>query len=567
MSYKPREPQLTQAEAFRQAEERAGYSMAEFAERWSRIEAESALIMGPSLAELVALAEHDKPGTLERIIAEVGPDGWRWLAYEPGFWLRQKQQAIQELDGEVLLVVGGRGGGKTKQGVGWLIKRFERGARDVVLVGPSDGDIEQYMLGGYKRPVEGDLSGSGLLDSLPPWIKHEWRRKDGVILIDWYGRTITVHLHSAHVVEFRGPNPDTVWCDEVIKYRFPEKLLSNLRLATRSKGRVEPQILITTSPKRLRFLRDLVMDPDCTTIHGMTTENRGNVTDRWMEAQHRRLAGTRQGQEELEGRLFGDDGSGMFSLDLIDKHRVSDPPELDLCVVAIDPSASTNRRADETGMLVVARCGDIERGHAYLLEDATGRHAWESWGDLAYVLAEKHGASAFVVERNKYADAVAANLRAAGARRGYESVKRPGTKHLTDMVHPRTGKRIQIVEVLAMGDKVSRAGPVSTLYEAGRVHHVGHFAKLETEMSEYDPMTSDSPNGLDALVHGATELFRLDRPAEANARVGFRGMTEALAQVNAQPSEKGRAPTPTGGAGGLSSLLAQLQRGHWGSRL
>lgn len=548
--------------------EGASYTMAEFVTRWEGIEQESAGLVGPSIAERLALLELDRPGSLDELLDLVGPDGWEQLAFDiEFFWLRPKQQAVLAIpDAEIVGLVGGRGMGKTQSGSGWVISRIEQGAREIVLVGPTDDEVEQYMLGGYKRPDEGDLSGSGLLDRLPPWMKATRDKKAGTIEIRHHHRTTMVYLHSAHNPEFRGPNPDSVWCDEPIKWRFPERLLSNLRLACRAKGKVEPQILITTSPKRRRFLRDLAMDPGVRIVHGTTTENRGNVTDRWIDAQKRRLDGTRQGAEELEGRLLGDDGSGVFTMASIDDARVDEAPTpLDLVVVSIDPSASEHMKADMTGMVVVGRKGHVDGGHAYVLDDATARHHWDAWGDRAYVLAETYSASAFVVERDKYADAVAANLRTAGSRRGYEPKSRPGFKHLFDMVNGRTGKRIQIIEVKAMYSKADRAGPVSTFYEQRRIHHVGHFARLETEMTEFEPGGSVSPNAMDALVHGVTEIFALDRAPKVDNREAFRGLAASVNAAVPAPSAAGAQAVQSGGS--LSTMLQAMQRGHWGSRI
>lgn len=56
-----------------------------------------------------------------------------------------------------------------------------------------------------------------------------------------------------------------------------------------------------------------------------------------------------------------------------------------------------------------------------------------------------------------------------------------------------------------------RAEPVHALYEQGRVHHVGSFGDLESEMTTWVPpghpdSSSWSPNRLDALVWAITEL-------------------------------------------------------------
>ena len=58
---------------------------------------------------------------------------------------------------------------------------------------------------------------------------------------------------------------------------------------------------------------------------------------------------------------------------------------------------------------------------------------------------------------------------------------------------------------------MTRAEPISALYEQGRVYHVGNFNKLEDQLTSF---TSDfdrgragfSPDRLDALVWAVTEL-------------------------------------------------------------
>jgi hypothetical protein len=59
---------------------------------------------------------------------------------------------------------------------------------------------------------------------------------------------------------------------------------------------------------------------------------------------------------------------------------------------------------------------------------------------------------------------------------------------------------------------VTRAEPASSLYEQGRIHHVGTFSQLEDQMTNF---TSDfdraaagySPDRVDALVWALTELL------------------------------------------------------------
>jgi phage terminase large subunit-like protein len=62
--------------------------------------------------------------------------------------------------------------------------------------------------------------------------------------------------------------------------------------------------------------------------------------------------------------------------------------------------------------------------------------------------------------------------------------------------------------VRATRGKILRAEPISALYEQRRVHHVGVFSELEQQMCSYTGETNTSPDRLDALVWGLTELSK-----------------------------------------------------------
>jgi hypothetical protein len=66
--------------------------------------------------------------------------------------------------------------------------------------------------------------------------------------------------------------------------------------------------------------------------------------------------------------------------------------------------------------------------------------------------------------------------------------------------------------VRASRGKVTRAEPVAALYEQGRVHDVGVFADLETQMTTWSPPDDrDSPDRVDPLVWGLSELMLTNR--------------------------------------------------------
>ena len=87
-------------------------------------------------------------------------------------------------------------------------------------------------------------------------------------------------------------------------------------------------------------------------------------------------------------------------LGVIDAARVDEAPPLERIAVAVDPGGSQHLKADHTGLVAAGRAGNIHTGHGYVLEDDTAKHTWDGWGDRAYVLAEKHGASVFVIDKS-----------------------------------------------------------------------------------------------------------------------------------------------------------------------
>jgi hypothetical protein len=68
-------------------------------------------------------------------------------------------------------------------------------------------------------------------------------------------------------------------------------------------------------------------------------------------------------------------------------------------------------------------------------------------------------------------------------------------------------RSIPVRLVHASRGKITRAEPVSALYEQHRCHHAGCFPELEDELCSFEPGSTDSPDRLDALVWGLTDLM------------------------------------------------------------
>lgn len=119
------------------------------------------------------------------------------------------------------------------------------------------------------------------------------------------------------------------------------------------------------------------------------------------------------------------------------------------------------------------------------------------WGLAACRLALELKADAIVVEKN-YGGDMARQI----VTQAWEQLRREGvTKGLLMPM---------ILEVTAKVGKRLRAAPVAQLYEQQLVHHVGEYPDLEGQMVTWVE-GMDSPDRMDAAVHGLTELADPDQ--------------------------------------------------------
>ena len=66
---------------------------------------------------------------------------------------------------------------------------------------------------------------------------------------------------------------------------------------------------------------------------------------------------------------------------------------------------------------------------------------------------------------------------------------------------------MKVKQVKATRGKAVRAEPVASLYEQNLITHAKGLDELESQMLEWVPGIGDSPDRVDALVWGLTELL------------------------------------------------------------
>jgi phage terminase large subunit-like protein len=477
-----------------------------------------------SAVELLATAKPEDQAAVLAAMSEIEKQAL--LSWEA---LRRPSQSVP-VDEEwfAWFFMGGRGSGKTRTAaedtidqVEAIHKRTLQLARWAVIA-PTFGDFRDI-------DVEGE---SGLLAALDRrGIDHEWNRSHGELKTERW----LIQGYSAEKPDrLRGPQFHGAWLDEPGSFRFPKYLWDNLLPALRLG--VRPRLIVTGTPRITWLIKHLVemAKKDATRYRlsrSTTWRNAANLPAMIIEILEASFGGTRLGRQELGGELLEEAEGALWTLDLLedtrimphvsdreddaataahrlDLRRIADELNLHKRCVAIDPAGSTGPDSDETG-IIGGGCTAAQFPHAYVLGDRSGVFAPEVWARRAIDFAIEIGASRIVAEKNYGGLLVEANIRAA---------MRPDDPYIhIELIHAKVGKEL-------------RAGPVATYYQARRVHHVGTFGELETQMVTWVPGSEktgeDSPDRVDADVYLVTDL--LGGPLAAG---GLSILSESISRV------------------------------------
>jgi len=224
-------------------------------------------------------------------------------------------QRPPEGDWLVWLFSGGRGTGKTRAGAEWVLDQvWNQGKKRIALIARTPADARDVM-------IYGD---SGIMACSDPHERpmHEPTKRRLI----WPNGAQAFTYSAAAPAQLRGPQHDAAWCDETAAWFDARKgdvldtswnnLMLGLRLGE------NPQCFVTTTPKRVRLIRE-VMERKSTAITTDTTyANLKNLAASFREQVVSNYEGTRIGRQELMGELLTDVDGALWELDTIDSLRV-----------------------------------------------------------------------------------------------------------------------------------------------------------------------------------------------------------------------------------------------------
>ncbi|MEO1138588.1 MAG: terminase family protein [Pseudomonadota bacterium] len=402
------------------------------------------------------------------------------LPYLFEFWAMD-HQLPPEGTWRAWVIMGGRGAGKTRAGSEWVRAQVE-GARPldpgkckrIALVGETIDQVRDVMVFGE----------SGILACSPPDRRPVWQAMRKRLL---WPNGATAQAFSAHDPEsLRGPQFDGAWVDELAKWKKARGTWDMLQFGLRIGD--DPRVCVTTTPRNVGVLKELLEMDTTVTTSAATEANRANLAESFLDEVRARYAGTRLGRQELDGVLIDEADGALWTTAMLKAGRVEKAPQMDRIVVAVDPPVTGKSTSDECGIVVAGAYtqGPVQDWKAYVLADATVSAASPTaWANAAIRAMEQYGAERLVAEVNQGGD-------------------------LVEQVIRQVDPLVPIKTVHASRGKVARAEPVSALYEQGRVHHAKGLDALEDQMCAMTAQGYEgkgSPDRVDALVWALTELM------------------------------------------------------------
>lgn len=385
-------------------------------------------------------------------------------------FLARPNQIAPDGDWDIWLVLAGRGFGKTRIGSEWVKEQQRAGVSRFALIGETAADTRDVM-------VEGE---SGLLSVYSkterPLYEPSKRR------VTWDNGAIATLYNATEPDQLRGPQHEAAWSDELAKWRYARETWDQLQFGLRLGD--HPRQIVTTTPRPIELVKAIVagQEGSVKVTRGRTMDNQSNLAPSFLKKIRKRYEGTRLGRQELNAEILGDLPGAIWRQDQIDVFRLAEAPEdIERILVAVDPAVTNTEDSNEHGIVVAGLRGDT----GFILEDGSLEGSPLQWARRAVALHDKYGADGIVVETNQGGDMVAQTLR---------SVR----------------DTLNIIEVRASRGKHVRAEPIAALYEQGRVHHVGSFPELETQMTQMTNAGYEgegSPDRVDSLVWACTELF------------------------------------------------------------
>lgn len=403
----------------------------------------------------------------------------------------------------ILMVLSGRGTGKTRTGTEFVTLCARRGLNGAIIGRRGDELVNTHVA---------ELIANAHPEFVPV-------HKPSKNLVEWPNGAITYLFSAERPENIRSVNLSYFWMDEAAFMDEVSTAWMNARLATRIETPGNPiHILITSTPTGTKWVIEKEDDPDIEVRRVSTYANRANLSPDYIAALEKEYEGTRMGRQELHGEVLRDVPGALWNDGMFVNLRMEHAEfqtlleTMDDIVVAVDPAGSANKRSDETGIVAVGVQRTDDAGtmlgseRYFVLADGTLKGTPSEWATQVYKVARVCGANRIIAEKNFGADMVKQVLK--------DHISLHPDEGLNELGVPFPAPE----EKHAVDGKETRAESTVNKYEQSRVTHVswgapggmGDLSRLEKEQVTWVPKSrggrAASPNRIDATVWGVLAL-------------------------------------------------------------
>ena len=229
----------------------------------------------------------------------------------------------------------GRGFGKTRSASEetWWKAWINPGWR-IGVIAPTFGDARTVCF-------EGE---SGLMNCMPHEIVASYNKSNLELTLT--NGSVIFGYSTDDPNRFRGPQHNFLWLEELSSWDHPQENWDmsafGLRLGS------QPQRIITSTPKPIQIVRNLIDDRRTTVIRGSTYDNQKNLPESFFD-ELQKYEGTKLGQQELYGEVLDLEEMGIFKRSWFKIWPHDKPlPKFELVVQSWDTAFSEKATADYT---------------------------------------------------------------------------------------------------------------------------------------------------------------------------------------------------------------------------
>lgn len=439
-------------------------------------------------------------------IVSLTPSAYRYFRYFSDVMYSDKQ-IIPSGSWKYLILLGGRGSGKSISLCHDIAKRLLRGDPGLMLVTASKSDQD-------------DIARDILLQFPDDYPAQYIPSRDQIIAPN---KNVLL-LKTAGQGIIKGRNVTTCYIDELSECWRTLDLDNQLEYFRVLDGNIRKgnaQMIITANPETTPIFRHLwdlhLSNPNEAIIIGSSIFDNPYLDPKKREIYVNQWAGTRYEKQRLLGELDWTVDGALWTQQLINQSRIIHPTINNPTIhqqlehlanpnpnrrmlhnplqmfkriaIAVDPAMSLGEKADETGIVVAAQSYD---NHLYVLEDLSAKHSPDQMAECVIQLLQAYPSANVVIETNQ------------GGMYVIDALKTKLPHHQIDTI---------IREVKVHQGKMTRAQHVVIFWDRKTAHLLGRMPKLEQQMIYYTGDTNQkSPDRLDAMVSALSYLSNEPSP-------------------------------------------------------